>query len=54
MSTAQVVNSAEAAKINVILDGSGTVVTQDVASGTSLEVGSVVTVTLQTESVTGY
>lgn len=54
MSAAQVINSANAANINIILDGTGTVVAQDVAAGTNLEVGSVVTVTLQTESVSGY
>ena len=54
MSYAQVLNSAQASNINVILDGTGTVVTQDVAAETEIEVGSIVTVTLQTETVTGY
>lgn len=54
MSSAQVVNSAEAANINIVLDGAGTVVSQDIAAGTEVEVGSIITVTLQTETVTGY
>ena len=54
MSSAQVINSAQAANISVILDGSGTVVTQDIQAGSELEVGSIVTVTLQAEAVTGY
>ena len=54
MNSAQVVNSATAANINIVLDGSGTVVSQDIAAGTEAEVGSLVTVTLQTETVTGY
>ena len=54
MNSAQVVNSGEAANISIVLDGSGTVVSQDIAAGTEVEVGSLVTVTLQTETVTGY
>lgn len=54
MSYGQVVNSSQAARLNVILDGSGTVISQDIASETELEVGSTVTVTLQKETVNGY
>ena len=32
MSTAQVINSIQASNLNVVLDGSGTVVSQDIAS----------------------
>ena len=54
MSSAQVINSIQAANLNVILDGTGTVVSQDVATGKEVEQGTVVTVTMQTETVTGY
>ena len=54
MSSMQAINSAEAANISIVLDGSGTVVSQDISAGSELEVGSLVTVTLQTETVTGY
>ena len=54
MSSGQVVNSANASNLTIVLDGSGTAISQDVAAGTELEVGSIVTVTLQAEAVTGY
>ena len=54
MNSAQVVNSAQASNISIVLDGSGTVVSQDVVSGTEVEKGSIVTVTLQAETVSGY
>ena len=54
MGSSQVINSAEAANISIILDGLGTVVSQDVAAGTEVEAGSLVTVTLQQETITGY
>ena len=54
MSSAQVVNSIQAANLNVIIDGSGTVVNQNIPSGKEVEQGTAVTVTMQTETVTGY
>jgi stage V sporulation protein D (sporulation-specific penicillin-binding protein) len=54
MSSAQVINSIQAANLNVIIDGSGTVVSQDIVAGKEVEQGTVVTVTMQTETVTGY
>ena len=54
MTSSQVINSAEAANISIVLDGLGTVVSQDVTAGTKVECGSLVTVTLQQETVTGY
>lgn len=54
MTSAQVINSIKASKLNVILDGSGKVVSQDIATGKEVEQGTVVTVTMQTETVTGY
>ena len=53
-SSAQVVNSIQAANLNVIIDGSGTVVNQNVPSGKEVEQGTAVTVTMQTETATGY
>ena len=54
MSSAQVVNSIQAANLNVIIDGSGTVVNQNIPSGKEVEQGTAVTVTMQTETATGY
>ncbi len=54
MTSAQVINSIQASNLNVILDGSGTVVSQDIASGKEVEQGTVITVTMQTETATGY
>lgn len=54
MSSAQVINSIRASNLNVILDGSGTVVNQDIAAGKEIEQGSTITVTMQTETVNGY
>jgi len=54
MSYAQVVNSMQASNLNVIIDGSGTVVSQDISAGKEVEQGTAITVTLQTETVTGY
>lgn len=53
-SSAQVINSIQATNLNVIIDGSGTVVNQNIPSGKEVEQGTVVTVTMQTETVTGY
>ena len=54
MSYAQVLNSSQASNLNVIIDGSGSVVTQDISSGKEVEQGTAVKITLQTETVTGY
>lgn len=53
-SSAQVINSIQATNLNVIIDGSGTVVNQNIPSGKEVEQGTVVTVTMQAETVTGY
>ena len=54
MSYAQVINSSQASGLNVIIDGSGTVVTQDISAGKEVEKGTAIKITLQTETVTGY
>lgn len=55
MSSAQVLNSIQASNLNVILDGSGIVVSQDIAAGKEdVEQGTVITVTLQKELTGGY
>lgn len=54
MSSAQVINSIKASNLNVILDGSGTVVSQNIAAGKKVEEGTVITVTMQTETASGY
>ena len=54
MSSAQVINSIQASDLNVILDGSGAVVSQDIAAEKEVEKGTVVTVTMQTETASGY
>lgn len=50
MSAASAVNSAEASNLNLVINGSGIVIAQDVASGKSVEQGTVVTITLQQET----
>ena len=54
MNYAQVINSIQASNLNVIIDGSGKVVSQDISAGKEVEQGTAITVTLQTETVTGY
>ena len=54
MSSAQIVNSAQASNVNVVLNGSGIAISQDISAGTEVEFGSIVTVTLQSDAVTGY
>ena len=50
MSAASAVNSAEASNLNLVINGSGIVIAQDVASGKTVEQGTVVTLTLQQET----
>jgi stage V sporulation protein D (sporulation-specific penicillin-binding protein) len=54
MSSAQVINSIKASNLNVIIDGLGTVVSQDISSGKEVEQGTAIKVTMQTETATGY
>ena len=54
MTSSQVLNSIKASNLNVIIDGSGVVVSQDIAAGKEVEQGSTITVTLQTETASGY
>ncbi len=54
MTSSQVLNSIKAANLNVIIDGSGVVVSQDIAAGKEVEQGTAITVTLQTETANGY
>lgn len=54
MSSAQAINSISASNLNLIINGSGIVITQDIASGSSVEKGTVITVTLQSKLSGGY
>lgn len=54
MTSAEAINSASSKNLNLVLDGSGVVVGQDTASGTSVEVGSVITLTLQSKLEGGH
>ena len=54
MSYAQVINSSQASGLNVIIDGSGSVVTQDISPEKEVEQGTAIKITLQPETVTGY
>lgn len=54
MTSAQVINSTRASNLNVILDGSGTVVSQNITAGKEVEQGTTITVTMQTETANGY
>ena len=54
MTAAEAVNSAKSKNLNLILNGSGVVVGQDTASGSSVEVGSVITLNLQSKLEGGH
>ena len=54
MSYAQVINSIQASKLNVVIDGSGAVVSQDISAKKEVEQGTVITVTMQKEQAAGY
>ena len=54
MGASQVINSSQASNLNVVLDGTGTVVSQGVAAEKEVEQGTVVTVTMQSETASGY
>ena len=54
MSAAQAINSAESKNLNLVLNGTGVVISQDTASGSELEIGSVITLNLSDELDGGY
>lgn len=54
LSRSEAINTLKANNLNIIIDGSGIVISQDIASGKQLEKGSTVTVTMQTELSGGY
>lgn len=54
MSASQAINSAKSKGLNISLNGSGIVIMQDVASGTKVEHGTVISLTLQKELDGGY
>lgn len=54
MSAAQAINSANSKDLNLVLNGTGVVISQDTASGSSVEIGSVITLNLSAELDGGY
>lgn len=54
MSAAQAINSASSKGLNISLNGTGTIISQDTASGTNVEIGTVITVNLSEEPNGGY
>lgn len=54
MSAAQAINSASSKKLNLVLNGTGIVISQDTTSGSELEIGSVITLNLSDELDGGY
>ncbi|MGN1310805.1 MAG: PASTA domain-containing protein [Clostridia bacterium] len=54
MTAAQAINSANSKGLNLVLEGSGVVISQNTASGTEVEIGSVITVNLRDELNGGY
>ena len=54
MGASQVINSIQASNLNVVIDGSGTVISQDISADKEVEQGTVVTVTMQSEKASGY
>lgn len=54
MTPAQAINSANSKGLNLSLNGSGIVISQDTASGSTVEIGTVITVNLSKELSGGY
>lgn len=54
MSAAQAINSANSKQLNVVLNGTGFVISQDTASNKEVEIGSVITLNLSAELDGGY
>lgn len=54
MSALQAINSAKSKKLNLVLNGTGMVISQDTASGSEIEIGSVITLNLSDELDGGY
>jgi len=54
MTAAQAINSANSKGLNLVLDGSGIVISQNTASGSEVEIGTVITVNLSSELNGGY
>ena len=54
MTAAEAINSAKSKNLNLSINGSGVVTSQDIASGLEVEVGSVINVTLQSQINGGY
>ena len=54
LSASEAINTLKANNLNIIIDGSGIVISQDIASGKQLEKGSTITVTMQQELSGGY
>lgn len=54
MSAAQAINSANSKGLNICLNGTGTIISQDTASETNVEIGTVITVNLSEEPNGGY
>ena len=54
MSAAQAINSANSKNLNLVLNGTGVVISQDTASGSDVEIGSVIHLNLSAELNGGY
>lgn len=54
MSAAQAINSANSKNLNLILNGTGVVISQETASGSEIEIGSTINLNLSTELDGGY
>lgn len=54
MSAAQAINSANSKGLNLNINGSGIVISQDTASGSEVEIGTVITINLSKELNGGY
>ena len=54
MSVSEAINAASEYKLNIVLDGSGKVISQDIAADTQVEIGSVINLTLKSELDGGW
>ena len=54
MTVDEAINAASEANLNIALDGSGIVISQDVAADTQIEIGSVINLTLKSRLNGGW
>ena len=54
MSVSEAINVASEANLNIAIDGSGIVISQDIAADSQVEIGSVINLTLKSQLNGGW